>query len=334
LVALACAVWFCLPCIAQAADPPRILLFRSSNAEPQMARRLHAEFTSLGISVVETADDVGDDPATFLSQAAAREHAFAAILVISDERGVTVWVADRLTDKILLRTLQRSRTEVSGEVLALEVVELLRASLLELNLPDVDRPPARPEVEALLVRPETRPAAEPSPHVAAEISGIVLAGPGGVSPTGHASVGIRYRWTPRISSRAFLVLPVVPGSVRGQEGRAEVGVALAGVGLDIALTRRSSNWTIAVGGAVAMAQLRTVGTSESALLERVDTVYAAVPAAVATLERRLSQRASIGLRFLTGASFPRPVILFADREVAHWGRPLVGASLALDIALD
>jgi hypothetical protein len=145
---------------------------------------------------------------------------------------------------------------------------------------------------------------------------------------------MRYRWTPRVSSRAFLVLPVVQGSVYGPEGRAEVGVALAGVGCDVALTRPSSDWIVAVGGAVAIAQIRTVGTSESALLERVDTVYAALPAAVATLERRLSQRASIGLHILGGASFPRPVILFAEREVAHWGRPVIGASLALDLALD
>jgi len=42
----------------------------------------------------------------------------------------------------------------------------------------------------------------------------------------------------------------------------------------------------------------------------------------------------LGLRLFGGMSFPRAVIMFGDRRVAHWGRPLTGASLTLDLALD
>jgi hypothetical protein len=59
-----------------------------------------------------------------------------------------------------------------------------------------------------------------------------------------------------------------------------------------------------------------------------------VPSVIATFERRFSMRASLGLQMLGGVSVPRPVIWFADRQVAHWGRPLIGASLALTLGLD
>jgi hypothetical protein len=300
-----------------------------------MVRRLHAEFTNLGIAVLEVPDETTDDAGAFLTEAARREGAFAAVRIVSDGRATTVWVADRLTDKILVRALPASRTGVvGGEVVALEVVELLRASLLELNVPEPSRPSSPPEVAALLAPAEAAPRAERPSRFHAQIAPTVLVAPGGVGPTGHASVGLRYQWTPRLSSRAFVVLPVVAGNVRGPGGRAEVGVGLAGMGLDLALTHPASDWMLLVGGAVAAARIRTVGTSESLLLERADTVYSVVPALLATIQRRLSGRASLGFEVMSGISVPRPIILFGERETAHWGRPLVGASLTLDLALD
>jgi hypothetical protein len=299
-----------------------------------MARRLHAEFTNLGIAVVEVPDDAGDDNGRFLVDAATRERAFAAIRVVSDAGGITVWVADRLTDKILVRSLPASRAGVGGEVVALEVVELLRASLLELNLPEPRRKPSPPEVAALIAPAETA-APPPAPsRFQAELAPTVLACPGGIGPTGHASVALRYKWSPRFSSRLFVTLPVVSGEVRGPEGHAEVAVALAGAAFDVTLTPPSSDWLVSTGAAISGAWIRTAGTTESALAERTDSVYAAVPAIVAALHRRLSTRASLGLELMSGVSLPRPVILFGDRQTAHWGRPLVGASLALALALD
>jgi hypothetical protein len=323
-----------LASFAHAGDAPKILLLQSPNAESQLARRLHAEFTNLGIAVVEVPDEAGDDAPRFLVDAATRERAFAAIRVVSDAGGVTVWVADRLTDKILVRSLPASRADVGGEVVALEVVELLRASLLELNLPEPSRRPSPPEVAALIAPAEAPPAPSRPSRFHAELAPTVLACPGGIGPTGHANVGLRYQWTPRLSSRLFVILPVVPGTVRGPEGHAEVAVALAGAALEVTLTPPSSDWLFSTGAALSAAWIRTAGTTESALAERTDSVYTAVPALVAALHRRLSTRATLGLEVMSGVSLPRPVILFGERQTAHWGRPLVGASLVLALALD
>jgi hypothetical protein len=334
LLAFICAWWLFAASAAQASDAPKILLVQSPNAQSQLAMRLHAEFTNLGIAVVEVPDDAGVDAARFLTDAATREHAFAAIRVVTDAGGVTVWVSDRLTDKTLVRSLPASRADVGGEVVALEVVELLRASLLELNLPEPSRQPSPPEVAALIRPAEAAPLPSRPSRFRAELAPMILAGPGGVGPTGHASVGLRYAWSGRLSSRLFVVLPIVPGNVSGPEGRAEVGVALAGAGLDVSLTQPSSDWIMTTGAAISGAWIRTAGTTESNLLERTDTVYAALPALTAALHRRLGTRASLGLEVLSGVSFPRPVIVFGERQTAHWGRPLLGASLALDLALD
>jgi hypothetical protein len=339
LAAFVCIVWCCLPAPPARADaPPRILLLRPPSTEAQLSRRLQAEFTNLGITVVEVADESDDDPTRFLVESAARERAFAAIRVVSNAGGVTVWVADRLTNKILVRTLAPSSSAVGSEVVALEVVELLRASLLELSVSPKTRPAPPADVGGLLdARREERappPVQPPSSRVHAEIAPTALLTPGGVGPSGHAELGFRYGWTPRVSSRAFVLLPVVPGEVNGAEGSAEVSVGLAGLGLDFAVTEPSSPWTLLVGPAVAAAQIRTVGKSASELLEGTSTVYAAVPLLATRFERRVFGRVAIGGQMFAGMSVPRPVILFGNREAAHWGRPLIGAALILDFLLD
>jgi hypothetical protein len=210
----------------------------------------------------------------------------------------------------------------------------LRASLLELNLPEPRSQPSRPEVRALLAPAEPATPREPASRLHAEIAPTVFAGPGGVGPTGHAMVGLRYVWNRRLSSRAFVALPVVPAHVRGGEGEAEVDIGLAGAGLEVSLLDPTSGWALYVGGALAIARLRTEGTSQSTLLGRVDTVYAGVPALVASVHRHVVGPASVGLGLIGGVSVPRPVILFADRRAADWGRPLVGAALTIDLALE
>jgi len=136
--------------IACAGARPRVLLVRSTGAEPQLAHRLQAEFTNLGIDVIEAPDEAGPDPAAMLTEAAKREQAFAAVRVVSDVGGVTVWVADRLTNKTLVRTLTARTGPIGGEVVALEVVELLRASLLELKVVEPSQAAPPSEVSSLL----------------------------------------------------------------------------------------------------------------------------------------------------------------------------------------
>ena len=322
--------------IACAGTRPRILLVRSASAEPQLAHRLQVEFTNLGIDVVEVPDEAGSNPAGLLTEAAKREQAFAAVRVVSEVGGVTVWVADRLTNKTLVRTLTAGTGQIGGEVVALEVVELLRASLLELKVePSRAVPPS--EVGNLLVpddRGERRAAASRVSRLHLEIAPAVLFDPGGIGPTGHADVGLRYDWLSHWSSRAFVLLPVVRGKVRGPEGAADVGVGLVGIGLELAPGDPTAEWSFRAGIGIGVARLQTEGSTASALLERVDAIYTALPFATAMVERRLGARVGVGLRGLTGVSLPRAVVLFGDRQVAVWGRPLLGASLVLNLALD
>ncbi len=333
-VALACFAWSMVVSTAHAEEVPTILFLRSPEVEPRIVHRLRAEFSNLGIAVVEAPDEPTDDPSGGLFEAAGRARAFAAIRIVVSDRDTTVWIADRTTNKTLVRTLPPSSNPHQSEVVALEVVELLRASVLELNLPEAarERPPA-PQIEALLPLVErSRPA--PPPRTRAELAPTILLSPGGMGPTGQAGLGLRYAWTPALSTRGFLLLPVIPGVVSGAEGNAEIDAGLVGLDLQFEWAPTAGHWQLITGVGIAAAAIRVAGTTRSSLLAQVETVYAAVPIVEAALRVDFGSRFGAGARLLGGMSAPRPLILFGDRRVAYWGHPLLGAAATLDVNLD
>ncbi len=91
------------------------------------------------------------------------------------ERGVEIWIADRVTGKTVLREMaDDGGTPDRDAALALRAVELLRASLLEVGLPapPPGEVPATPEIrEKLRVRaPDTPPAPAQRPSPALHLS--------------------------------------------------------------------------------------------------------------------------------------------------------------------
>lgn len=147
------------PLQAEPREGPRLVIVVDANTS-RLAARIREELATMGFDPVVEAREVSrvdEMPAIARGGQAA---AVARLEVF--ERGVRVWVFDRATGKTLTREL--SPPIQSGEAsLALHVVELLRASLLELELPDAPRgdlPPTPQLLEASGV-----PAAEPSPPV-------------------------------------------------------------------------------------------------------------------------------------------------------------------------
>src|SRR5688572_4871010 len=127
-----------------------LLVTRSARAErvvvvedPEMQRfatRLRSELTSVGFEVVMRPREDSSTPLS-LEELAKKEGAVAALHVKASRSGVEVWVMDRITSKTLLRELVPSSGDDVGEV-AVAAVELLRASLLE-----VETPKFKPKVE-------------------------------------------------------------------------------------------------------------------------------------------------------------------------------------------
>ncbi len=129
--------------ILRAADPPELL------RKAQLL--LAAELRASGFDVAETPLGASGDLRGALETAAPDRHPIASITLVS--AGVTrvdVWIADRVTGKMLVRALlaDSPNIDIAASDLALRAVELLRGSLLELRFeparaaPAVDRPPA------------------------------------------------------------------------------------------------------------------------------------------------------------------------------------------------
>jgi hypothetical protein len=62
------------------------------------------------------------------------------------------------------------------------------------------------------------------------------------------------------------------------------------------------------------------------------TVFAAAAYVRPSLRLRLTPGFAIHLGAVTALAFPRPVIAFAGREAATWGRPLVVGSIGVELS--
>lgn len=135
-----CLVYVLLspPAWGQAASPPRLVLVASPSARLLVAR-VGQELSTMGFEpVLESLDSV---PVDSLGALARSTHAAVAVRIEMLESGVRVWVFDRATGKTLTREVRASAAGTNPALhnLAIHVVELLRASLLELQLDGAPR---------------------------------------------------------------------------------------------------------------------------------------------------------------------------------------------------
>jgi hypothetical protein len=166
--------------------------------------RLRAELLGSGFEVLTVADPATAVTPANLEAAAERTAAAAAIAIDQPADSVTgdVWVTERVTGKTLLRHLRAEPGSTDApSVFALRAVELLRASLLELNEahPPRGSVPAEPALRAWVApsvsaTPEAAPAAPRRPTVSVTMGASVFASPGGL-PAGLGPT-LLVAWTP------------------------------------------------------------------------------------------------------------------------------------------
>lgn len=145
-LALALLLVVCRPGVARA---QQVLVV--AEQESPATRRCAAELDGLDLEPLFVAM-VPPLDAGALSALARDRGAIAAIAVVGAAGRYDIWVVDRVTGKALLREVVLEGDDPDGGELALRAVELLRASLLELEAPHPSRGavPAPPEIERLL----------------------------------------------------------------------------------------------------------------------------------------------------------------------------------------
>ncbi len=210
---------------------PRVVLLKMANQFPSQSlpgveRRTIAELKALGLEVIPVESRAEDLQARLgeLGAQTVAHRAVAAIRIVRGESGqeAQVWLYDALTGKMLFRETQVERQggEDAISLAAMQVIELIHASFLELSLPHRTKRP----------RP---PVPEPVQRMVSQSGGrlidgrFVLAGGAGVLATigGHnAAIGLALRGSFRPTSLLSIGAEgFVP--LRGAEVQREVGNA-------------------------------------------------------------------------------------------------------------
>jgi hypothetical protein len=120
----------------------RVAVVRTPDAAPlvrEATTRLGAVLLAAGFDTVEVAGKTETDARHAIEQAGqgARVFATLALWSVASSAAIDVWIADSMTQKTSVRRItiaMRSRSATSREI-ALQGLDLLRASLLELESP-------------------------------------------------------------------------------------------------------------------------------------------------------------------------------------------------------
>lgn len=202
------------PCLAAS-----VLIVRPANSPPVMVEtlvRLQGELTSAGFAteIVESTATEGPDgheSRIGLERLAERRHVDAVLAVVGDlsPDSVEVWVIDKVTGKSVVRRVPFApMAERAPKTLAIQAIELLRASFLEIDLamreqenqPRAEPPPAVVhfvEMEQLAMHPE---------RFSIEAGGVAVMSLDGVGPA--VLPLLRFSWALR---PWFLVQAAIAG---------------------------------------------------------------------------------------------------------------------------
>ncbi len=305
----------------------------------QLTRQLRAELSMLGFEVVVSGE--GEKVETWKQlQSLARELRVAAAIWLpsADEPRLEIWVVDRVTGKTVERTVQGPRgvDPEADRVIAMRVIELLRASFRELELSD--RPPEQSEVQptaavrGLAAGAKPRPRAVPRFFV--NVGPWLALSPGGLGPLGGLRLGSRWLVYGRLGLELHLLLPAVGTSIEAEEGSARVFLGSVAVGPSYLLTDPAGSWHLDLGAGSGTALLPMRGEAEG-IWEGRTRIATSIPvygrAGIAVRIAREQLRLRLDIQ--SGALIPAATVRFAGREVARWGEPFVVASVLLDLGI-
>jgi len=344
-VAVCAAVaWFGWHRVACASGSHVVILYEDGpdGIAPRAEMRLAAELRAAGFEVEERASEDTGDPRSLVERAA-EDGAFATVLLRRATAGAftDVWVADQVTHKTVARRIAAGGVgDPADRALALRVVELMRASLVE----GVVIEPSNDSIA-----PSASPATSPPPDVIAwtreavkrpHDRGLFELGLGVAGVWAGPELGIavapqlRLDWAPssRWSVGLLAAGPAFGARVAASEGSATIRqeLALAEASVELGTPGPVVPHFAAGGGIYHFA---STGYPEPPYTSRSDDVWAALLAA--GVGARLPLAASAALRFDVREllALPRPVVAFAGHQVAASMRPGTLAALLLSVSL-
>lgn len=298
-------------------------------AEPERSpftRRLVGELRSRGFEVV-VRDATGAPDPVYLFALGAELQAVAVLALVSSERGVAIWVVDRITDKTVMRQLVGSEGD-DPDVVARRAVEVLRASLLEV----------------LVVPPETLAEVPPSaardlvgpPPTSADTVGLALYttlgvrgswAPDGFDPSLHIDLTLGLRVLPWLRIAVRGRVPTAPNYLDRPEGRIELLFAGVGAGIELRAATDERTWALWIGAHAEALWAQTRGAPAPDYLGAVVDDWIGIFGVEAVAEWRLTPSFALYVSAAIELAVPTLRIAVGDVRVATWGLPLTSLCL-------
>jgi hypothetical protein len=331
VLCLGCAAFlggFLLPHAFARADEPAprstVTVLLAAALDDPRATRIAAEIRALGMVVanvtVATATRIGFDV-----QIQARSADAAGVVDIDTGAGeVRIWTAERLTGRILLRSTLRLDEEEA--VVALRVVEVLRASLNGLDVP----PPAK------TVLPPTPPIDRPSrPATRYSRFGVSLGpalafgGSGRFGGSWEGTASAYWLWEPRWGVEVMGVAPLTSARQVDAAGSATLTFVLVVAGVRARAV--AARWCVLdVGAGMGAAGIHTRGYPNPGFSGTDTTTWLAAP------YTRIEYAVSVApllwlLASMTGALALPPTSFTFAGERSSWGLPVLLASVGVEV---
>jgi hypothetical protein len=295
--------------------------------------RLVAELTAIGFRTVILAPGEATASRASLELAARRAGAIAAIRAVPSERGVEVWIADRVTGKTVLREMESEGGRDRDGALALRVVELLRASVLEITLPAAPRgevPPPPAIREKLAIPPPTSAPPPKVPALRLSLAPAALLSPGGVGAGASLDIGLAWMPSEHFGLSAFAAIPLTAARFEGAVGGVDLRVFVAGGGVRFLFTSGASRWAPTLDLGLAGLSIKSAGARADGSRSATDSAAAPTPFARLGLAFAITSVLRARADVLTGAIVQGVSVHFAGEEVARWGRPFAMLGAGID----
>lgn len=339
-------------CFGVAASSENRIALVGLASDHALTRQLDAELRTLDFRVV-----VSEAPVSSWRELRdrARELKVAAAVWITgiDQPTIDIWVVDLVTGKTVQRSIERQTGggDSNSRVLAMRVIELLRASFREI---DTSLKPLRESevkastaVRAMAVTGKSdvdkrsknsETGNVPSTNETTDQLSLVL-GPGfglsigGIAPSVQIVAGVDWLVDHPWGIAGRVQAPAVSVSESGDNGSAQLYLNHVAIGPYYLFFDRNSRWQAGIGIEVAWVLAYMEGDAVEPLEAR-DTfassfAFSARPALVYLATENLGIRVE-----LTAGTVILPIeIRFAGQEQATWGRFYSSAILALEVEL-
>ena len=319
--------------LATSAMAQKIAVARTAG-DQRITNRVNAELTALGFEVELVPETRSTEPSS-LRQIVTEHGAVAGLRASPSKTGIELWIVNPATGATAYEEVVTIQTGRNDELLALRSVEVLRARLLKLGVLS-SAPPASVPIAHEPAAPIEPPSPPPPPPpraqlLTADLGMAYTLETSALSNYASARFGLTLSPTPIFSLSSFAMIPVEESDVSKNEGTASVNATLFGLGGDAHLHWGQLGASLGAGAALAV--LSVTGQAEPPYQGRHDRLLAAAPFIRMSGSARVADWLGLNLELLAGLAIPPTVVRVDQQDAAEWGRPLLTASLTLQLGV-